>query len=736
MKRPLAMVALATAIVMMGLLVWYAPGPLEGLTEGEAVTLTGRVYDVQERDSYGTTRLWIYLDVESYHLICQTGNKYRPRLGSLIQVTGQFKNFSHATNPGQFDAQEYYATLNIRGMLQNAEIIAAGSKYSVVKEALYLLKNHWKERLYRYFPEKEASVLSAMLLGDRTQLNEGTKELYMQNGIIHILSISGLHITLLGMGLYKLLRRGGCPVGAAAASGGILILMYGMMTGMSLSAVRAIGMYLVRMLGELLGRTYDMPTALGCMGLVMLTGRPEYLGNVGFLLSFGSLCGIGVILPRLSGEREYDRRRYSKLQELSMAVIHSVRKAALPGVAVTLATLPIQLYYYYEVPVYSVILNLLVVPFMGIVMVVGMLVMIVPGMFWVRKADVLILGGIEWLCGIFEKLPNHTWNPGAPGIWQIIIYYLLLLLGIFGVPGRKKIFQENKILRYILSATVTVGAIILLGWRGTSSLSVTFLDVGQGDSIIVRTKEEVYLFDCGSSSESKIGEYVLVPYLKHEGIHHLDGVFVSHPDKDHVSGILELLSLSHTQGITIEKLVLPGIAEGKRESEFAHLLEVVAEMGPKGSEVIYMAEGTSWKSAEVSFSCLHPPAGSNLSDSNEYSQCFLVEYGEFSMLLTGDVEGEGEELLMQELTERNVGQVELLKVAHHGSRYSTREELLAILQPDVAVISCGENNSYGHPHEESLQRLNDAGSKILTTSQCGAITVEVGREVKIYGFQR
>ncbi len=742
MKRPLAMVALATAIVMMGWLVWYDPGPLEGLIQGEAVTLTGRVYDVQERDSYGATRLWIYLDsitvketVVSYHLICQTGNEYRPRLGSRIQVTGQFEKFSHATNPGQFDAQEYYATLNISGMLKNAKVTAAGSNYSRVKETLYLLGTYWKERLYRYFPEKEASVLSAMLLGDRTQLDKGTKELYMQNGIIHILSISGLHITLLGMGMYKLLRRGGCPIAAAAVAGGVLLLVYGVMTGMGVSAIRAIGMYLVRMFGEILGRTYDMPTALGCMGLVMLAGRPEYLNNVGFLLSFGSLCGIGVILPGLSGESESDRRRYSKMQEISMAFIRSVRKAALPGIAVTLTTLPIQLYYYYEVPVYSVILNLLVLPFTGIVMVVGMIVMIVPGMFWVGKVDVLILGGFEWLCGIFEKLPNHIWNPGAPQIWQMIVYYLLLMLGVFGMPGRKNSFWGNKFWQYILRVTVIVGAILLLGWRGKPQLSVTFLDVGQGDGICVRTKKEAYLFDCGSSSESKIGEYVLVPYLKHEGIQHLDGIFVSHPDKDHISGILELLALSQTQGITVERLVLPGIAEDKRESEFADLLKVVVGMGQERPEVIYMAEGTSWKSAEVSFTCLHPPAGSYILDPNDYSQCFLVDYRDFSMLLTGDVEGDGEELLIQELAERDVGQVDLLKVAHHGSRYSGKAEFLKQINPRLAVISCGESNSYGHPHEESLQRLDDVGSKILTTPQCGAITVEVGKEVKIYGFK-
>ena len=739
MKRPLAMVALATAIVMMVWLGWCDTGrdldeKSEEMLSGEIVTLTGRVYDVQERDSYGTTRLWIYLDsiifqetVKSYHLICQTDNGYRPRLGSRIRVTGQFETFSQATNPGEFDAKEYYASLNIGGILKKAEVTAEGCKYSVVKEALFSLREYWKDRLYRYFPEKEASVLSAMLLGDRTQLHERTKELYMQNGIIHILSISGLHITLIGMSLYKLLRRARCPIIVAALAGGLMLFLYGIMTGMGVSALRAIGMYLVRMLGEILGRTYDMLTALGFIGLVMLAGGPERLNQVGFLLSFGSLCGIGVIMPALAVE-DGDKRSVAK----------SVWKAALPGIAVTLTTLPIQLYYYYEIPVYSIILNLLVLPFMGILMVVGLIVMILPGMFWAAQLDVLILDGFEWLCQVFGELPYHTWNPGAPKVWQIIVYYVLLVYSIQGnikLPGNMKLPRNIKLdsihCQRILRITVLFIAILLLGWRGREHLSVTFLDVGQGDGICVQTGKETYLFDCGSSSENSIGEYVLIPYLKHEGISHLDGVFVSHPDKDHISGILELLTLSEDKRITIERLILPDLAAGRMESEFASLLKAVADMEEGKPEVITVSAGSFWQSGEVLFTCLHPPADSEISDSNAYSQCFLVEYKDFTMMLTGDVEGEGEEMLLQELREISIGEVDLLKVAHHGSKYSSGEEMLALLKPDIAVISCGEDNSYGHPHEEIIQRLEEVGSEIFTTPQCGAITVKIRREVEV-----
>ncbi len=733
MKRPLATAALVTALVLMGLLMCGDSPPRELFPDGEDLTLTGRVYDVQQRDGYGTRQLWIYLDVNlSYHLICQTDDSYRPRMGSLVQVTGQFESFSHGTNPGQFDQHDYYAALKIGGIVKNARITAVSSDYSVIKEALYSLKKHWKERLYRCFPEKEASILSAMLLGDKTQLDRTTKDLYQKNGIIHILSISGLHITLIGMGLYRLLRRMRVPVILAAAGGGLLLFLYGILTGMGVSAVRAICMYLVRMLGVALGRTYDMLTALGFAAILMLLGRPAYLGHAGFLLSFGSICGIGILLPVFSAEEdEEESGKRESLRRLALQTVKYIRKLAAPGCAVTLMTLPIQLYFYYEVPVYSLALNLLVLPFVGIVMTVGLVVMLLPGMGFVGQVDVLILNAYEWLCELFQELPFRMWNPGAPDNLQILIYYVLLLFAFLWRGGKaKKIFVLAKLIRGLAVA----GALFCLGFCRHPDLSVTFLDVGQGDCICVQAGKEVYLFDCGSSKD-KVGENILLPYLKHQGIRRLGGVFVSHPDKDHVSGILELLTFSEMENIRIDRLILPGIAWESRESEFAEILRAVEAMGEAKPQVIYMSRGDSLKSGEVSLTCLHPQTGSAVTESNVYSQCFLVEYGDFSMLLTGDVEGEGEDLLMRELLQREVDSIDILKVAHHGSRFSTGEELLALIKPRMAVISCGEDNLYGHPHKELLDRLEAVGCGIYRTPETGAVTISVSkRNMKIKYF--
>ena len=703
--------------------------------EGEQLTVSGRVYDVQTRQIYDTTQLWIYMDsitvhsidaslVEadiSYHMICITDSGERPLIGSRIQVAGQFELFSNATNPGQFDSAQYYETLGIGGRLKKAQILAVSEEFSMVKEKLFKLREYWKEHLFECFPEKEASILSAMLLGDKSGVDSEIKELYQENGIVHILSISGLHITLIGMSLYRLLRRMGCPISIAAILGGLLLGLYGVMTGLGVSSIRAIGMYLIRMLGEVLGRSYDMMTALGVMALVMLAGRTAYLNNGGFLLSFGSICGIGVVLPRLEGDAEKN----------------PVKKAIMPGLSITLFTLPIQLKLYNEMPVYSIFLNMLVLPFMGTVMVVGMAVMMIPGIQWAGLPDILILRGYEWLCTLFGSLPGHTWNPGAPDTWQIVVYYVLLLLALQirklaagRDSGEARAFanRRQRIVKWRSEWMLILAGIGILSIQFPKELSVTFLDVGQGDCICVRTKEETYLFDCGSSSERNVAENILIPYLKQEGINHLDGVFVSHPDNDHISGILEFLENGYEEGIEVERLILPDIGEERREEELKELLLAAGQAQGGSVPVSFMGKGAFWQSGKVSFLCLHPGSESADLDTNAYSQCFLIKHGKFSMLLTGDVEEEGEKQLLGTLAEMGVRDISLLKVAHHGSRYSTSEEFLERLSPTVAVISCGRDNSYGHPHEEVLERLEQAGTIIYMTPRTGAVEMDVSGE--------
>lgn len=774
-KRKLFAAALVFAAFVWGRLIWM-PSPSgqviadyggdgndgldkeEGflLEEGETYTATGRVVRTELHSAGTQEQWWVILDSVSIQksisiqkntageiqdspaadisgrLICRLDQPYRPRIGALVQIRGQFSYFSQARNPGEFDSAEYYRISGIGGTLKKAELLEESREYSVMKESLWQLQDFWKKRLYRLFPGKEASILCTMLLGDKTSLDSELKELYKRNGIVHILSISGLHITMIGMGIYKLLRRTGCSVFPAALTGSAVLIFYGLLTGMGISACRAIGMYLIRMLGELLGRSYDMLTALGFMGILMLLRQPEYLRHSGFLLSFGSVCGIGLLLPVLQGKEKPGKDGISSFRR---PFALRLRELLAPGLAITIFTLPVHLCFYYEIPVYSLFLNLMVLPFMGVVMGTGLTAMLLPDTLLPlarasAAAGCLVLGGYERLCGLFDRLPFHTWRPGCPQSWQVIAFYALMAVYILAggfwkkrEPGGKRRMKRYEVCLWAIPAA----AVLLIGIRFHADLEVTFLDVGQGDGIFVRTNAgETYLFDCGSSSEQQIGKYTLIPFLKYQGVSRIDAVFISHPDADHYNGILELLEQGPKEGIRVERIFLPDVAEERRKEDFSELTDAAERYaGSRPVKLMFLSKGDAWKSGETVFTCLHPGSGSLLQDTNEYSLCFLLSQGSFSMLFTGDVQGEGEEQLLKTLQDQSIQNISVLKVAHHGSRNSTPEELLRLLKPRLAVISCGEDNSYGHPHPELMERLNRAGCRIYMTPQTGALSLRL-----------
>ena len=323
------------------------------------------------------------------------------------------------------------------------------------------------------------------------------------------------------------------------------------------------------------------------------------------------------------------------------------------------------------------------------------------------------------------------------------------------ITGRLK-----KGIKYIALAA----AILILAVRTASLDRVIFLDVGQGDSCLVQTASgDTYLFDCGSGSRSNVGKYVLIPCLKYYGISELDAVFVSHPDADHMNGILELLELAEENYIEVKQLVLPAIENEARLEQFGELIAAASDNETESTDgrddnkseekagenrkstidgvadnvdtgtnkqvrVAYLAAGEGWESGSTRFLCLHPESGYSADGVNAYSLCIFADFGSFRLLLTGDVEGEGEKTLTEALAERDISDVTILKVAHHGSRNSTSLEFLEQIQPGVAVISCSENNSYGHPHEETLKRLEAVGTSVYRTDWYGAVIVERKKE--------
>ena len=694
---------------------------------------------VQEKEA---ERLADIEDTEN--ILCYLGEGVpEPEIGSLVILKGTLKNFHQPTNPGQFNAPFYYQILRISFRLDRAEIQVKTDKYYKISEGLYQLRRKAGSKMDALLPEQEASVMKTMLLGEKGILDEEIKGLYQRNGIAHILAISGLHISMIGMGFYQLLRKAGLKIKTSAILASIVIILYGMMTGFAVSAIRAIVMFLLQMLAQILGRTYDRITALAVAAVLVLVGQPLYLFHSGFQFSFLCVLGISLILP----------------------VLGNVRKGRklLEGIAMMAVTLPVYLGVFYQIPVYSMFLNFIVLPMMSILMGAG-IVMVLASFMWTGlgiPAAWLITGILmvyEKLALFTERLPNHYWTPGCPAKWQLAVYVaVLIVVAALGRTRRKTVLYQKdcihrrgKCEKWISTYGIPVGicwGLILLGavilaWHFRPELQVTVLDVGQGDCIFLQTEDGTsYLTDGGSSSISKVGKYRMIPFLKYQGASQIKAVFVSHADSDHCNGIAELLEQAELEGIMVDNLVLPDLADECRSSGYEELVDLA---GQNEVTVQFLHEGQQFQDGELLFQCLHPSKGYRAEDLNETSMVLLVTYKEFSMLLTGDVQGAGEEHLTQELkawkgpgvTDHAETELTILKVAHHGSKNSTSEEFLEAANPKLAIISCGEGNRYGHPHEETLERLEKADIPRFCTKDYGAITVTVAGEsrVKVRGY--
>lgn len=648
-------------------------------------------------------------------VLCYMSDEEAPAMGSVVLLTGKFYAFSHATNPGQFDAADHYRILGQQGRLMRAQCLAASKDYSVFREGLYRCRSYLALLLRASYPEKEAAVMEAMLLGEKGGLDKELKSLYQQNGIVHILAISGLHLSILGLGVHGILKRLRVPLAVDIILSVGLMYCYGCMTGMGVSLVRALVMFALKLGADLFGRTYDLLTAMMCAALILLVQQPLYLTHSGFLFSFGAVCGIG-LLPSLSGCIPSGKKQV---------------KALFTGVWVALCTLPVYLCFYYEFPPYSVLLNLLVIPCMGVVLLSGIAAMASAAVFiplgpLAAFPGRCVLAFYEKCCAFCMDLPGRQWIVGRPEGWQIAAFLGLMASAVF-LASKKRRVQF-----YIFLAS----AVLLLTLRFPTGLEITLLDVGQGDCIyLARGRHRHYLIDGGSSDQKDVDEYRIVPFLKYKGVSGLDAVFITHPDSDHENGIRGMLEDYEKNGIRIGTLVLPDVAEESKNENYLFLEKLAKD---KGVPVRFLHAGQRIGDGKLLLTCLHPQAGYVCEDANAYSTVLSLTYGDFSALFTGDLEGEGEIMVIERLRQMRdaaggclPSRFTLLKVAHHGSKNSTPQAFLELVKPQIALISAGRDNSYGHPHAETMERLAGQGCFLYQTPGSGAVTIHV-RGGKVY----
>lgn len=685
---------------------------------GKEVQITGQVYQIEVRESYQI--LYLILSKKPSRILVYDDAKQPVQIGNKVNVKGELSLFEEARNPGNFDQKFYYEKQKIGAFLWAEALRVTDRESNPLKQGLYELRQKWKRILIDAAGEEDGGALAAILLGEKQGMDREIRELYQVNGIAHVFAISGLHLSFLGVGVYHLLRRitGSYTVGGLA---GVLFLSaYILMIGMTVSAFRAMVMFLFRIGADLSGRHYDSPTALAAAAVTVCMWRPLSLYDSGFWLSFGALIAIIFILPI-----------FKNLPAQSLWA----------SVSVNLFLLPILMYSFYEVPIYGVFLNLIVIPLLSVLMAAGLIGTMIS-LFWEHAGEAIFLccrmifRVYEHSCEAALRLPFARVVTGQPDIWKILLYYVFLFAAVLLLrkkeenKGEKRSRKKRGVLSVLLVGTGMT--ILLFTAQVKDKITITMLDVGQGDGLVIRGPEgKTYFMDGGSSDVKKVGEYRIEPYLLSQGIGNLDYVFVSHGDQDHISGIKELVKRQKT-GVTIKRLVFP------TQTVWDDALKELAEMAEKeGIPVFTMEKGQCLTEGKLSLTCIQPGKGEMEETGNSASLVLALRYGDFDMLFTGDVEGKGEKRLVDHLQREYSECVwDVLKTAHHGSGNSTTEEFLKTAAPQYAFISAGKNNFYGHPHKETLERLKDAGAIVYSTQEEGAVTIVVSEgEFTISGFK-
>lgn len=711
---------------------------LSRLQNHKSTTIYGSVYRIEQGAQ--STKIYLkdsYVDIQSYRYPCNYILVYltdaQVSMGSQIQVTGTIQLFERTCNEGNFDACRYYQCQQIDFCVYAKEVMMCENTDTdrdqikttyhamchKIQDWLYQRRQQMKEVFRQAMGARTGGVLSTMLLSDKEYLDAEVKQLYQQTGISHILAISGLHISMIGMGLYHLLEKLRMPIVPKYIMSVLGITFFSIMIGGGVSTQRAVYMFYALMLGRLIGRSYDLPCALSFAAICLLFKNPFIWQHSGFQLSF--LAVIGVYVTQILS-RKYNIR--SK----------GIRETCRVSIGIQVFTLPLIAWNYYEIPIYSVLVNVVILPFAGVVLACGICGGILGclNLSWAwlpLQAARFILQCYEKVCEWCTSLPMAGYVTGRPTFFGMAMYYFILIVAVCWMYYREPTLQKVCIRRW--DKFISRGCVILLTiilWVCLQAKhpanEINMLDVGQGEAIHIAASKDMHLFiDGGSTDEKQVGQYRILPYLKCNGIAQIDYWFVTHCDSDHISGLMELLDT----GYEIENLVLA--QNVIRDDDYEELVQLAETAG---TEVLYVQEGDTFcldKAMDGLLMEVIYAGDTSCTDKNENSLVLMLTMNGYTGVLTGDIGSETEQTLIQTGTSlREVEKLDWYKVAHHGSQYSNSEEMLAVCQPSIALISCGADNRYGHPHAQTLQRLNEVDCQVYTTAECGQVTLQLRKD--------
>ncbi len=671
---------------------------------GAASDFTAIVCDWPQATERGAK---VTVELEGYHraraVLYGEAELLAARPGDTVTGTAQWQSAAHfdSDDVTHFNARGVYALLYGREDVR----LSAGDG-----DALRWLP----QRAGKAFREKVAAIwddprvsgfLTAELTGDKSAMDDGDYLAMQETGLAHLFAVSGLHCAFLVTLLALLISRRQRLLCAVTIP---LLLFYMVMVGMSPSVVRACIMQIFLLIAPLFRRGSDPLTSLAAALLVILLCNPFAAASVSLQLSFSATLGMVLLSPRLYKLLTGWYKGKCRPLRAALCFVAANLSATLSAVVFTA---PLTAWYFRIFVLVAPLSSLLAVPAAGWSFMTAF-VTVLLGFVWLPLAS--LLGWISW-----ALVRYILWIANGMMSWRYhavyftnpyLIYWLLFLyaafIGCAATPDGKR--------KYLLASALSVLTLTAAIWVNRQDyqygvLTALTLDVGQGESVILTSGGETALVDCGSSNSYKDPGGLAADTLHSMGVRELSAVVVTHYHADHTNGLYEVL-----RRIPVQTIYLPDI-----EDEYGVRERLVSLAEEKGAQVTYVTKETADTLGDTVLT-IYPPVQSG-GDLNELGLTALASAGDFDLLITGDMSGSTEKKLVETYA---LPDIEVLVVSHHGSRYSSNIRFLKSVTPEAAVISVGDNN-YGHPSEETLQRLLAVGADIWRTDQQGTIRITV-----------